>query len=151
MQLITILCLQDLCCMWSCVCFLPVNREVLKAEYVEQADGSPHCFELQGRRLINGCIDFLNNPHKQASIYALWDTQLVRRGYQREWTGSGVQMRAGDGFTFTKASRTSSACSMLRGVDTVSPRVIIVRLVKQFIRSFKSTYEHRTKKSIQHY
>lgn len=61
------------------VCFQPVNSEVLKAENVEQADGSPHCFELQGRRLINGCIDFLNNPHKQASVYALWSTQLVRR------------------------------------------------------------------------
>lgn len=64
---------------FSIVCFLPVNSEVLKAEYVEQTDGSPHRFELHGWRLINGCIDFLNNPHKQAPIYALRDTQLVRR------------------------------------------------------------------------
>lgn len=37
--------------------------------------------------------------------------------------------------TLTKASRTSSACSLLSGVDTVSPRVMRVRLVRQFIRS----------------
>lgn len=37
--------------------------------------------------------------------------------------------------TLTKASRTSRACSLLSGVDTVSPRVMRVRLVRQFIRS----------------
>lgn len=41
--------------------------------------------------------------------------------------------------TFTKASRTSRACSMLSGVETVSPRVMRVRLVRQFITSFIST------------
>lgn len=45
--------------------------------------------------------------------------------------------------TLTKASRTSRACSMLRGVDTVSPLVIRVRLVRQFIRSLPSTWTHK--------
>lgn len=40
-----------------------------------------------------------------------------------------------EGPTLTKASRTSSACSLLSGVDTVSPRVMRVRLVRQPIRS----------------
>lgn len=46
--------------------------------------------------------------------------------------------------TFTKASRTSSACSLLSGVDTVSPRVIRVRLVRQFIKFGGFTWrDHR--------
>lgn len=45
--------------------------------------------------------------------------------------------------TLTKASRTSSACSLLRGVDTVSPRVIRVRLVRQLIKSGGFTYSKR--------
>lgn len=59
---------------------------------------------------------------------------------------TGVQWRDGTKarrkkamLTFTKASRTSKACSMLRGVDTVSPRVMMVRLVRQFIKSLEST------------
>lgn len=43
--------------------------------------------------------------------------------------------------TLTKASRTSSACSLLSGVDTVSPRVMRVRLVRQFIRSGGFTWQ----------
>lgn len=39
------------------------------------------------------------------------------------------------GITFTKASLTSSACSMLSGVETVSPLVMMVRLVRQFFTS----------------
>lgn len=42
--------------------------------------------------------------------------------------------RAGSHSTLTKASLTSSACSLLSGVDTVSPRVMRVRLVRQLIR-----------------
>ena len=47
----------------------------------------------------------------------------------------GVRGGAGVHSTLTKASRTSNACSLLSGVDTVSPRVMRVRLVRQFIRS----------------
>lgn len=46
--------------------------------------------------------------------------------------------------TLTKASLTSRACSTLRGVATLSPRVIRVRVVKQTITSLGSTY--RTQK-----
>lgn len=49
--------------------------------------------------------------------------------------------------TLTKASRTSRACSMLRGVETVSPLVMSVRLVRQFIRSLTSTLTHRDTKT----
>lgn len=85
----------------------------------------------------NGCIDFLNNPHKQAAVYSLNDRRTSDVIYLYYHTGHATEMTSV--FTFTNASRTSRACSILRGVDTVSPRVIIVRLVRQFIKSLKST------------
>lgn len=61
----------------------------------------------------------------------------VSSAYQEKAEGNVLR------FTFTKASLTSSACSMLRGVETVSPLVIMVRLVRQFITSWGSTWQRQ--------
>lgn len=64
--------------------------------------------------------------------------------------GAGEPAAASPWPTLTKASRTSSACSLLSGVDTVSPRVMRVRLVRQVIRSGGFTWWGDLRRSPSH-
>lgn len=69
--------------------FVPVDSKVLKAEDVQQTDGASDGFGLRGRRLVDGSVDLLHNPHEQAAVNTL-NTHTASRSqtylHDDEWS-----------------------------------------------------------------
>ena len=51
---------------------VPINGEILEAKDIQQADGTSQRFGLVGRRLVDGRVDLLYDPHKQTPIDTLY-------------------------------------------------------------------------------
>lgn len=56
---------------------LPVHREVLKPEDVQEANGPARVLHFLGGRLVDSGIDLVHNPHEEPPIDALKDTHQL--------------------------------------------------------------------------